>query len=101
MQTASIGRIVYYRLSKDDADAVNRRHEDAKRNMDLHRVVKNGTQVHVGAEAKEGDVLPMLFVKVAGMSATGQVFLDGNDTLWVRDALHGNEPGQWLWPERT
>lgn len=28
----------------------------------------------------------------------GQVFLDGNDTLWVTSADEGTEPGQWSWP---
>ena len=31
----------------------------------------------------------------------GQVFLDGNDSLWVTSAKEGTTPGTWCWPERV
>jgi hypothetical protein len=30
----------------------------------------------------------------------GQVFLDGNDSLWVTSVKQGSEPGQWFEPPR-
>lgn len=31
----------------------------------------------------------------------GQVFLDGNDVLWVTSVVQGDKPGQWHEPERV
>ena len=32
-------------------------------------------------------------------TVNGQVFLDGNDTLWTSSVVEGTEPGTWHWPE--
>lgn len=106
----SIGRIVHYTLSEADAEAINRRREDAvlyaANPYNPPRVAKKptGFQVHRGNPAHEGDVLPMLIVRVWGSSpdsvVNGQVFLDGNDTLWVTSVPRGEGNRRWAWPTR-
>lgn len=96
MPIPTVGRIVLYCLTEDDAAAVNRRRE--------HRGGPVLGIAHTGNVAHEGDVLPMLIVAVwgahPGAAVNGQVFLDGNDTLWVRSVVVGNEPGRFNWPNR-
>ena len=47
-------------------------------------------------EAKEDQILPMVIVGIwSDNCVSGQVFLDGNDSLWVTSAQQGNEPGNW------
>ena len=87
--------------SAADAEAVNRRR--VPRSPDA----VEGVQFHVGNTAREGDVLPMIVCRlwemVGGISAgvNGQVFLDGNDTLWVTSRKQDTAPGTWHWPERV
>lgn len=94
------GRIVHYSLSEADVLRINSRRSDAKA---AHAGTKlTGFQVHVGNEVRVGDVVPMLIVKTwEGDLVNGQVFLDGNDTLWVTSAHEGPEPGQYHWPVLT
>jgi hypothetical protein len=82
---ASVGRIVLYTLTEHDAERVNRA-------ITLH----DGNQAHLG------DVLPMLIVRVWSPDlVNGQVFLDGNYSLWVTSAAQGTEPRQWHEPPRV
>lgn len=82
----SVGRIVHYRLTAQDAGEINGR-----------RVTRTYA---VGNTVGVGDVLPMVVVRVWGVEGVnGQVFLDGNDTLWVTSRPEGTEPGMWSWPE--
>ena len=98
--TPTIGRIVHYRLSLADTEAVNRRRNDAALSKAGEKYT--GFQVHVGNLASLGDVLPMIIVRwCSGDEVQGQVFLDGNDTLWVKTVGRGDEPGQWDWPKRA
>lgn len=96
--TPTIGRIVHVRLSKDCAARARKQREDCEC---LH-----------GNSIREGDEYPMLIVKVwpdtpgHEKSVNGQIFLDGNDTLWATsvcedDSPEGMTPGTWHWPERT
>ncbi len=91
-----IGQIVTYTLTEDDAAAINARRADATRNMDRHQAQAQGVLVHVGNTAYQGDRYPMLVVRTWGEDDTsavnGQVFLDGNDTLWVTSVTPG--PGE-------
>lgn len=95
----TIGRIVHYTLSVDDVDAINRRRADA-----LRYSIGNdtGCQLHFGNEVRSGQVFPMIITRVWGDDAdaavNGQVFLDGNDTLWVTSVVQGNDAREWVWP---
>jgi hypothetical protein len=87
----SLGRIVHYTLTEQDANQVNgRRDTPAYSN-----------------NAVAGQVFPAIAVRVWGPKCANlQVFLDGNDTLWKTSATEdpnlgfGNS-GFWHWPERS
>lgn len=118
-QNVSIGRIVHYRLSADDAAAINRRRTDGS---SIAQRMKNaippqegqnsatiygwpsGAQAHIGNEAAEGDTFPMLITRVWGntpeSAVNGQVFLDGNDVLWTTSVVVGEGPRTFSWPVR-
>jgi hypothetical protein len=101
----SIGRIVHYKLSKFDAEQINLRRKHAQERMDWHRALKSGAQVHVGNTVEEGDVFPMMIVRVWGSTpescVNGQVFLDGSDTFWATSVSVGFVPGSYAWPARV
>ena len=121
-QIPSIGRIVHYRLSADDAAAINRRrttgksisermrlgvvgyHATAEATDDL-RAWPAGAQAHMGNAVAEGDTFPMLIVRVWGTTpesaVNGQVFLDGNDVLWATSVAAGDGPRKFSWPVRA
>ncbi|MGH3584840.1 MAG: hypothetical protein ACRDQ0_00815 [Pseudonocardia sp.] len=76
----TIGRIVRYTLTEQDADAVN-----------LQRLRSD----HKGNRAVAGDVYPATIVRVGDSpkpSCNLQVQLDGDDP---------DEPGTWSWPQRA
>ena len=57
-----------------------------------------------GSPHQEGDVYPMLIVRVTEPAETdvaatvnGRVFADANATLWVKDVVEGAGPGRWQW----
>lgn len=86
--TPTIGRIVHYRLSRDDVDSIAERMEELPPNL---RPIPS-----------VGDVLPMIVVRVHGRGehspVNGQVFLDGDGLLHVGGVLPGQGPGTWSWP---
>ena len=88
----TVGRIVHYTLSAQDAERVK-----------FARGVVSAQQV--GNDPEVGQVYPMLIVRCWGTTAessvNGQVFLDGNDTLWVTSVGQGDGPRQWHEPQRT
>jgi len=80
----TIGRIVNYVLTDGDATAINQRRTDAQDSLAMHRKYRTGAIIHIGNAAREGDIYPMLITRVWDDSlVNGQVFLDGNDTIWV------------------
>ena len=99
--TPTIGRIVRYCLSQQDAAGINRRR------VSLHLdPVTDGYVFHTGNHANAGDVLPATIVRVNGRPLGGvnaQVLLDGNDTLWVTGVMKSEGPlvGCWHWPPRV
>lgn len=106
----SIGRIVHYRLSEQNANEINRRREDASGNMMAHKQNGNGVIIHAGNPVSAGDIYPMVIVRTWGPdehhAVNGQLLLDGNDTLWltsVGQVSAGAEPshGQWFEPPRV
>lgn len=100
----SIGRIVHYKLTASDADAINRRRADAESALSEHRANANGVLVHSGNRVSEGDIYPLMITRVwadadhlsEGTAVNGQVHLDGNDTLWVTSRTQGDEGGRWF-----
>jgi hypothetical protein len=105
-QIPTIGRIVHYTLSEADADAINRRREDAERHRRAGGLVPQnaGEQRHIGNRAEAGQVYPMLITRPWGStpesSVNGQVFLDGNDVLWVTSVSAGEGQRRFAWPTR-
>lgn len=110
--TPSIGRIVGYTLTERDAEQINKRRKDAETH-DFGRIANDGRQIHYGNVAREGDILPMLIVRVWSIDETakdtdlvnGKVELDGNDVLWVTSSAQAQSeigatdnataPGKW------
>lgn len=118
----TIGRIVIYVLSESDATQINRRRtsgsaiaERIKNNgapiaqvVNLPDTWPLGAQAHIGNWVSAGHEFPCIISQVwpnefgenvPGIN--GQVFLDGNDTLWVTSAKEGAEAGQWYWPVKA
>ncbi len=125
-QVPSIGRIVLYTLTADDAAQINRRrttgasianrllwgfaglHSEALPASSMDGEVRSwpaGAQAHIGNAVAEGDVFPMLITRVWGPSpgsaVNGQAFLDGTDVLWVTSVMVGEGPRTFKWPTRT
>lgn len=104
-QRPSVGRIVHYTLTEQDASAINKRRDDAKANLDKHRADADGSQVHTGNAVRAGDVYPLVITRVWGDSpdsaVNGQLMLDGNDTYWVTSTNHGEGERHFVWPTRT
>ncbi|MDN4644936.1 hypothetical protein [Arthrobacter sp. PsM3] len=104
-QAPTIGRIVHYTLTEQEAAHVNKRRADAK-NLNGAGVTlasqELGPQIHIGNSASAGDVFPAIIVRVWPQSSVQlQVFLDGNDTLWVTSRTEGSGDGRWSWPPRV
>lgn len=58
----SIGRIVAYTLTVDDADRINRRRADARASEIAEQ--HSGAIAHVGNRAEAGDVYPLVITRV-------------------------------------
>ena len=117
----TIGRIVIYKLTEDDTSQINRRRtsgsfiaERIKNNgaemvnlTNLPATWPLGAQAHIGNWASAGTEYPCIVCAVwphefgqDKPGINGQVFLDGNDTLWVTSIGEGTENGQWHWPAK-
>ena len=102
MSQPSIGRIVHYRLTKDQAEAINQRYEHAADRRQVMQDLKFGFQAHVGNRPLEGDIVAMVVTAVWGPEmVNGQCLLDGTDSMWVTSAHAGDGPGTWSWPPRV
>lgn len=104
MSDPSVGRIVHYQLTPEDAEAITRRIDDGTRHIAEHRERADGSIVHIGNDAVAGQVLPMLIVRVWSPTlVNGQVFVDGNFTLWVPSVEYSEGPEfrHWFWPQRV
>ena len=100
-QKPTIGRVVHYRLSDQDAEHINQRRAHALAQSRQHG---HPHPTHVGNAANAGDVYPADIVRVFDPSvstANLQVKLDGNDHHWATSRTEGDEPGQWFWPPRV
>lgn len=102
----SVGRIVLLVLTAAIAEQINRRRTTGESIADRipFGAWHPGTQAHVGNEAHEGDIVPVVVVRVWDNDRiNGQALLDGNDTFWVTSADPSEEPkaGCWHWPPRV
>ncbi len=100
----TVGRIVHYVLTKEDAKQINRRRTDSE-SIRLRMAGGSwptGAQAHIGKQVEAGQHLPMIVTEVdPNNGVDGQVFLNGNDTYWVQSRKEDVTPGSWHWPERT
>lgn len=110
----TVGCIVHYILTEEDATRINRRRTDGNSIATrLARESQNlspphwpyGAQAHIGLQAHATDTLPAMVVYVddATYWVDLQVFLRGNDVLFVTDVKEGpdrqgNVMGCWQWP---
>ncbi len=106
----TIGRIVHYKLNDADAQAINKRRNDAtaynraNAGADPGQPGATGHQSHVGNHAEAGQVYPATIVRVFSpqtSTANLQVTLDGNDTYWATSRQEGDGEGAWSWPPRV
>lgn len=101
----TVGRIVLYSLTEQDAEMINRRRADARDHMHAHHINKNGVMLHVGNTVHQGDQFPMVITRTWGSDAlsavNGTVLLDGSDTFWANSRVRGEENGMWRWPPRA
>lgn len=85
----TIGRIVHYRVTEANVEFIR-----ARRNA-VHSILR-------GNEVDVGDVFPLLIVRVWGAQPSsyvnGQLFLDGNDQIWVTSTKAGEGIGEFTWP---
>jgi len=90
----TIGRIVHYRLSAQDAQEIT-----SRRGVRAH-----ANEFLRGNSVKEGDTFPAMIVHVWGEAPESavqlQVFLDGNDTHWATSVQVGEGPHTYSWPTR-
>lgn len=93
---ADIGTIVTYKLTADDAQAINRRRDDFDRTQHTGQPWPYGAQAHLGNRASAGDVYPAVVVRNWGGDVNLKVLLDGNDDLWATSRSQGHGQGMWL-----
>jgi hypothetical protein len=92
----TVGRIVYYKLSELDANSINKRREDYRKNPKTDW--PQGAQAHVGNQALVGHIYPMVIVAVWNDELiNGHVILDGNDSFWATSVKIGSDNGNWDW----
>jgi hypothetical protein len=87
----TIGRMVHYTLSGQDAQTINHRRADPH-------------EFGHGNHAEEGQTYPATVVRVFDPSVTTsnlQVHLDGTDVYWATSRTEGDGPGFWAWPTRA
>lgn len=103
----TIGRVVIYTLTEQDAEQINRRRTTA---MSIAERIREdrwpiGAQAHIGNLVEQGMEFPMIIVRTWGSTpesvVQGQVLLDGNDTYWATSRACGEHAGMWRWPSRN
>lgn len=107
----TVGRVVHYTLTAQDAESINGRRNDAGAfarslagGIEPGERGRTGHVLHAGNEATEGDVCAATVVRTfdgAGQEANLQVCLDGNDAYWATSRSEGDGPGFWAWPPRV
>jgi hypothetical protein len=109
MTKPTIGRIVTYTVSEQDAEKINRRRISLSELAEKLVVGfwHSGAQAHVGNLVIGGQKFPMMIVAVHGdsneSSVNGQVFMDGNDQFWTLSVSQDDsgKPGTYHFPAIT
>ena len=79
-----LGHMLTYTLTAQDAEQVNRRRNDARAHIVAGTVGNTGFVLHIGNSVDAGDEYPLIVTRVwPDGKINGQVWLDGNDSLWV------------------
>ena len=107
--TPTIGRVVIYKLSDQNAAEINRRRttpysigERIKLNCNSQTLWPLGAQAHIGNDCIAGEEFPMTIVRVwSDTLVNGQLLLDGSDSYWATSVAPGDENGQWHWPVKS
>lgn len=103
MDGLTVGRIVHYVLSEEDAERINAKRKEANSIPLLDRIP--GVQSHVGNQVEAGEHCSMVIVKVWNQNGliNGKVFLDGTDEYWVTSRSYDEEkkPYTWHWIEKA
>lgn len=90
----TIGRIVHYTLSDDDAGQINSRR------------AANAGGPQIGNPVAPRNVFPAMVVRCWSAGQVNlQVFLDGGDVFWATSRGQNYDsntptPGQWHWPKK-
>lgn len=110
-QIPTLGRIVLYAMTEQDAQRVNTKRDAAEAYIKAFKEnpSRHGEMQHSGNKVRAGDVFPLVITRVWGTSAgsavNGQLMLDGNDTLWVTSTSVQVDPeqpaGRFTWPTRV
>lgn len=78
----TIGRIVVYKLTTHDLDAIRAQGSNNPNNGALEA--------------------PAVVVRVFGENCVNlRVLVDGKESLWATSRLQGDGEGQWQWPSRV
>jgi hypothetical protein len=92
MEPVTVGRIVIYKLSKQNVSEI------------YGQRLRSGP----GNPIQENLDVPLIVTAVwpeefgpGKPGINGQAILDGNDTLWVKSVCEGSGPGTWHWPVRS
>lgn len=101
------GRIVHYVLTAEDVLQIARRRtsgrEIRERLDQVPPAWPAGAQAHIGNPPRSGTHTAAMIVQVWSPSTVNlQVFLDGNDVLWVTSAVEGvggDEAASGTWHE--
>jgi hypothetical protein len=101
----TIGRVVLYTLTADDAEKINRRRTTGQSIAERIKAAlwPIGAQAHIGNSVSGGMVFPATVVRTWGDTPESvvnlQVYMDGNDIFWVTSAhvSEGPEPGFYHW----
>lgn len=97
----TVGRVVLYRFTKEQAAEVNRRRAHAVASLPLHRANANGVQIHLGNDVYVGQDYPATVIVAHGATWDSyvnlKVHLDGTDDYWARSVRCGDHDGDYHW----
>lgn len=101
------GRIVHYVLSERDVNSIhksraNKFPEDAPKGIQIN----HGNTINLTDHEHVAMIVVRIFPDEFGKNipgVNGQLFLDGNDQLWVTSVRYDGDksPGTWHWIEKA